>query len=76
MSGSLQEVDKFTNDEQFRIAKATIEDLVRAGELTECGLNPLEPTWFVEVYKAKNGDEWHLGNPDHAFRGFLRKIPQ
>ncbi|QDT27566.1 hypothetical protein Enr10x_28840 [Gimesia panareensis] len=74
MSLSLHEYELFKNDEDYEIVKATIESLVRDGSLKSCGLNPSETTRYVEIYKTSSGDTWHLALPDHAFRGYLKKM--
>lgn len=70
----LNEVDGFKTDKQFTEVNAIISGLVRTGELRECGLDPSDPWHVVEVFKAQDGSEWHMAVPDHAFRGYLKKV--
>jgi hypothetical protein len=70
----LSEVDEFKTDKQFTEVKDLVYSLVRTGELRECGLDPKDPWHFVEVFKSMDGAEWHMAVPDHAFRGYLKKV--
>jgi hypothetical protein len=70
----LSEVSEFTTDQEFARIKQTVYELVAAGELVECGLDPADSWHLVEVFRGLDGSEWKLAVPDHAFRGYLRKI--
>lgn len=70
----LNEFDKFKNHEEYEYVKGIIVSLVRDGSLHECGLDLSETVRYVEIYKASNGETWYLALPDHAFRGYLKKI--
>lgn len=71
---TLTEIEGFTTDMQFSAVKDFVYSLVRIGKLKGCGLDPNEPWRFVEIFTAEDGSEWHMAIPDHAFRGYLRKI--
>jgi hypothetical protein len=71
---TLQEVNEFTTDKQFSQVKDIVYGLVKDGELRECGLDSSDPWHFIEVFKSIDGSEWHMAIPDHAFRGYLRKV--
>ncbi len=73
MTVQLNEYKTFKNDNEFKVVKTEIEQLVRAGALRECGLDPSDAARFIELYEDDNGNTWRLGIPDHAFRGFLEK---
>ena len=68
----LHAVERFENQQQFAEAKALVDRMVREGELKELGLDPAEPSRFVEIYQEASGKTWSFAQPDHAFRGFLK----
>ena len=70
----LQEVDEFKTDKQFSEVKQVVYGFVADGVLRECGLEPGDSWHFVEVFKSADGEEWHMAVPDHAFRGYLKKV--
>lgn len=68
----LHAIERFKNQQQFTEVKALVDRMVREGELKELGLDPAEPSRFVEMYQEANGETWSFAQPDHAFRGFLK----
>ena len=61
--------------DEYCDAEHRVRQLVKQGRLSERGLDPLEPTSYVQVYKAQDGEVWRLATPDHAFRGYLKCTP-
>ena len=74
MTVPLSEVEQFGNDDAYRAVRSKISELVQSGILQECGLDPSAQGSYVGIYRARNGEEWHLSIPDHAYRGFLRQV--
>jgi hypothetical protein len=70
----LQEIEEFATDKQFLEIKKAVNELMATGQLAESGLDSSDPWHYVEVFKSVDGSEWHLAVPDHAFRGYLRKV--
>ena len=69
----LSTISKFKTIEEYRAMKDTIAQLVRDSKLREQGLDSSEPTRFVEIYISDEGETWLFAQPDHAFRGYLKK---
>ena len=65
---------KFLHRNHRWLAPSKVTLLVRTGKLRECGLDPKDPWHFVEVFKSMDGAEWRMAIPDHAFRGYLKKV--
>ncbi len=69
----MSEIARFNNWDEYHDAEHRLYQLVQQGKLYACGLDPLEPTKYVQVYKTQDGEVWRLANPDHAFRGYLKR---
>jgi|GEM_PF-2176559 len=69
----LTEKARFSNWDEYREAEHRLHQLVQQGRLYACGLDPLEPTAYVQVFKTQDGVIRRLALPDHAFRGYLKR---
>jgi hypothetical protein len=69
----LTEVESFPTDRAFYDMDVRIIAMVQKGKLKSLGLDPAESGFYVEVYEDLQGTMWKLANPDHAFRGYLKR---
>ena len=69
----LRTIDEFKTAEEYRATKNRIAQLVRDGKLRAQGLDPSEPSRFIEMYVSDEGETWLFAQPDQAFRGYLKK---
>ena len=69
----LYPIKEFKSEAEFNRVQRQIQDLESAGKLKADGLDPSEPSFFVERYVTETGETWLLAVPDQAFRGYLRK---
>lgn len=70
----LHPIEGFKTEAEFSRVLRQIQSLVSTGKLKADGLDPSEPSFFVQKYVTEKGETWLLAMPDQAFRGYLRRV--